>query len=85
MKTSKATLKQLALARSSLKAPTISIFDSLARQKLKQRAQSSFVPSRHDLMQQTLGGTLLEGRADKICAWIYLKATGEASKTAIHD
>ena len=41
-KTSKATLKQLALAMSSQKAPTISIFDSLDRQTLKQRAQSFF-------------------------------------------
>ena len=77
-KTSKATLKQLALAMSSQKAPTISIFDSLDRQTLKLRAQSSFVPSRHDLRQQTLGGTLLEGRA--VCAWIYLEATGEPAR-----
>ena len=79
-KTSKATLKQLALAMSSQKAPTISIFDSLDRQTLKLRAQSSFVPSRHDLRQQTLGDTLLQGRADKICAWIYLEATGEPAR-----
>ena len=65
---------------SSLNLPSISIFNSLERQTLKQRAQVSFVPSRHELRQQTLGDTLLQGRADKICAWTYLKATGEPAR-----
>ena len=68
------------MARSSRNLPSISIFNSLERQKLKQHAQVPFVPSRHELRQQTLGDTLLQGRADKICAWTYLKATGEPAR-----
>ena len=72
--------KQLALAMSSQKAPTISIFDSLERQKLKQHAQVPFVPSRHDLRQQSLARTFLQGRAGKVWAWIYLKATDRPAR-----
>ena len=79
-KTSNATPKQLVVARSSRNLPSISIFNSLERQKLKQHAQVSSVPSRHEPRQQTLGDTLLQGRADKICAWTYLKATGEPAR-----
>ena len=82
-KTSKATPKQLALARSSLKAPTISIFDSLDRQFLKQRAQSFFCS-----LKTWAAETDSWGNVARRARWqdLFLdlpESDGQASKTAI--
>ena len=68
---------------SSLKAPTISIFDSLARQKLKQRAQSFFCSLKTWAAEtDSWGNVARRARWQDLCLDLP-ESDGQASKTAI--